>query len=148
MKTKRLLVNWVLFLTGLLLLVSCTTTPPVEDEPYYGTWANEERIGWGKYVNSPDGKGLFYRSATDSEPMMEARYTIEEKWTGEDGYVYYKVASMASSIPYDESSAAPWYSLNRIDPSGDVLEFVASQNTYPGEIKSGAGYMYKILYRQ
>ena len=123
-------------------------TPPVEDEPLYGTWANEERIGLGKYTYSPDGTSLFYRSGRDSEPFLEAHYTIEEKWTDEEGNIYYKIKSNTSSIPYDESSAVPWYSLNKIDPPGDGLEFVASRNTYPEEIRSGTGYMYKILYRQ
>jgi hypothetical protein len=147
MKTRQLLPNWILILAGSLLIMSCATTPSAEDEPLYGTWANEQDPQAGKYVHSPDGTGFWYREATDDEPAMESRFTIEEKSTDEDGNTHYKVLAKWDEIPYDESLAVPWYVVIMIDPSGDVMESVASEVSYPARVNRNDPW-YRIHYRQ
>ena len=143
MKTRRLLPNWLLILAGSLLVIGCATTPSAEDEPLYGTWANEA----GKYVHHPDGTCFWYERSTDDEPAMECRFTIEDKSTDEDGSTHYKVLCNWDQIPYHESSAVPWYVLIVIDPSGDVMESVASEASYPARINRNDPW-YQIHYRQ
>jgi hypothetical protein len=65
---------------------------------------------------------------------MESRFSIEEKSTDEDGNTHCKVLAKWDQIPYDESSAVPWYVVIMIDPSGDVMESMASQVDYPASI--------------
>lgn len=147
MKTRRLLLKWLLILAGSLLVVSCATTPSADDEPLYGTWANEKDPRAGKYVFSPDGTGFWYEKTTDAEPTLESRVTIEEKWTDEDGNTHYKILAKWDQIPYDESSAVPWYVIIVIDPSRGVMESVASRTSYPAEINRSDSW-YRIHYRQ
>ena len=91
MKNGRLFLNWILLLSGLLLLISCTTTSSVDEEPLVGTWIIQQPEDGGKSIFTSDGKIFYYLGAADEEPYMEARYTIEEKWTDDEDYLYYKV---------------------------------------------------------
>lgn len=147
MKTRRLLPNWLLVLAGSLLVVSCATTPSAKVEPLYGTWANDKDPQAGKYVFSPDGTGFWYEKATDDEPTLESRQTIEEKWTDEDGNTNYRILAKWDQTPYGESSAVSWYVIVMIDASGDVMESVASRTSYPAGINRSSSW-YRIHYRQ
>ena len=103
-------------------------------EPLVGVWLNQEPGRGSKNIFTPDGKVLYYYNAANEEPDLEARYTIEEKWTDEEGYVYYKVLEYWSDYPYNESEAAEWYKLYKIHSSGDVFEGNWSTISYPEEI--------------
>lgn len=143
----------VLFLAGPLLIASCTSTPSVEinslaeDEPLIGTWINQEPGRGSKAVFTPDGKVFYYFNATDEEPDMEARYTIQELWTDDEGYHYYKVLEKWTDFPYNELKAVNWYKLYMIHPSGDVFEGNWSRSKYPEEISPGMDY-YHVDHRE
>ena len=53
----------------------------MDKEPLVGTWLNQEPGRVTKNIFTPDGKALYYYNAANEEPDLEARYTIEEKWT-------------------------------------------------------------------
>lgn len=149
MKTIRLLLNLALFLAGMLVIIGCTSTPSVDDEPYYGTWVNEEHVEYGKYVQNPDGTCMFYTKPTDSEPAMECRYTFEEKWRDDEGNYYYRIIAKWSTGSYDESSAVDWYVISMIEPSGNMMVSTVSQGDYPEEIPTTQTMsMHKSYYRQ
>jgi hypothetical protein len=107
---------------------------PTPEELLVGTWINHEPGRGTKNVITPDGKEFYYLNAANEEPSMEARYTIEETWTNEEGYQYYKVLEKWTNYPYDEAKAVLWYKLYRIDSSGDVFEGNWSRSSYPDEI--------------
>jgi len=87
------------------------------------------------HIYYPDGKGMGYRKATDSEPRNECRFTIEEGWTDKEGNIYYKVLEKWSRRPYDESRARTYYTAIKIQPSGNVMETVAYEGTHYEEIR-------------
>lgn len=133
--------------------MSCGTKPyrPKKDEPLYGVWVNEdynEVSEFAKYIYYPDGKGLSYGKTTDQEPQYECRFTIQEKWTDNEGIIYYKVLMKWASPPYQKLYATPWYVSVKIHPSGDVTEIIASRDKFYEEIKPGDDYWYLIHYRQ
>lgn len=147
MNTQKLFAYLLLLLAGSLLLISCATTASVDEELLVGTWLNQEPGRGTKAIFSSDGKVLYYVDAASAEPNMEARYTIEEKWTDEEGNVYHKVLETWSNYPYNEAQAVEWYKLYMIHPSGDVLEGNWSQIRYPEEITPGQDY-YHVDVRQ
>ena len=110
MDTRKLILCCVGVIAALLLFSSCATKPyvPTEDEPLYGTWANEEyneESDAGMYIYYPAGRGLSYGKTTDPEPRYECRFTIEEKWTDKEGNIYYRFLAKWARTPYDESLA-------------------------------------------
>ncbi len=116
----------------------------------YGTWLNEEyeeTTEGSMRIFYPDGKVMHYGKKSDPEPRWECRFTIEEKWTDQEGNICYKVLSKCGSPPYNESLASSIRISIKIHPSGDVMESVAYQGTYYQEIRPD-DLRYKIHYRQ
>lgn len=133
MKERKSLLSSVVVLMVAVLIVGGGQKPyvPTEDEPLFGTWVNEEG---SMHVYYSDGKGLGYQRKSDPEPRWEFRFTIEEKWTDEEGNIFYKVLAKWSRPPYDESHASTWLDSIKIQPSGDVMESVGYQGTHYSEI--------------
>jgi ankyrin repeat protein len=108
------------------------------EEPLIGTWLGLPGVG-GKVIITPGGMAFYYIDAANDQPNMEGRITIEEKWTDEEGYTYYKVLEHWSDYPYNESEAGEWFKLYMLRPAGDVLEGNWSQIAYPEEINPSLG---------
>ena len=155
MKNRKLILDCAFILLAAVLLASCATSHPRGlarvEEPLYGTWLNEEyeeNTDEGSMrIFYPDGKVMHYVKKSDPEPRWECRFTIEEKWTDQEGNVCYKVLSKCGSPPYNESRARSFRISIKIHPSGDVMESVAYAGTYYQEIRPD-DLRYKIHYRQ
>ena len=153
MKSRKSILSSVVVLMVAVLVVSCATKThvPTEDEPLYGTWLNEEyeesTDEGSMRIFYPDGKVMHYGKKSDPEPRWECRFTIEEKWTDQEGNICYKVLSKCGSPPYNESRASSFRMSIKIHPSGDVMESVAYAGTYYQEIRPD-DLRYKIHYRQ
>lgn len=145
-----------------LLAVTCATKPYAAqaDEPLYGTWVNEEYANLGlvrrnvsdvKYVFTDGGKFFPYTSMSDAEPTFEGRLSFDEKWTDNQGNVYYKAVQTWRWYPYDEGKPFPPGSVHnvlyRINVAGNTLETVCNQLKYPEDFSDYAGW-YMVHHRQ
>jgi hypothetical protein len=152
MKRRKSTLSSVVVLAVAVLIIGCATKPylSTDDEPLYGTWVNEEYEGYiegSMFIYYPDGKGLSYGRKTDPEPRWEWRLTIEDKWTDQEGNINYKVFAKLGDRPYQESLADPMRISIKVNPSGDVMEFVAYEGTKYIEVRPSDP-RYMILYRQ
>lgn len=145
-----------------LFAVTCATKPYIvtENEQLYGTWVNEEYADLGlvrkkckdvKFVIVPEGKFFIYSAITDQQPRYEARISYKEKWTDNQGNVYYKAEYTSRWYHYDEHPdfypKCHWYVVFRINAAGDMLESVWNQVEYAEEFSHLAGW-YEVHYRQ
>ena len=111
---------------------------PGTDEELYGTWIDPTATsGPYKWVIAPNGVQLEYWRNYDP-PYEEVRYTVEKKWTDDEGNVYYQVTSRYAFQPWTEARVRKtWLILYMIDPSGKTLRSVWSTRAMPSDFKSG-----------
>jgi beta-lactamase regulating signal transducer with metallopeptidase domain len=120
------------------------------DDPFFGTWVNEEydRLGppfTGKAVLTADGRELDYSHIADTVPVSECWNAVEAAWT-ETGAHWYRNRWVCWAYP-SRAGKTEGYSLARISADGSTLESVWAQYGYPEKLNSlGPGY--GIMYRQ
>jgi hypothetical protein len=146
MSNRKSIRIWLLILLISIVLVSCATNRlnvAEADELLYGTWDDEENRAFREITS--DGKMLTFRTA--EKPKREDRFSIEESWTDDSGNTYYKIITMRSRYPYDESRASKWFWLIKVNAARDTLEWVRSPTAFPTEVSRSGG-KYSICYRK
>ena len=110
-----------------------------------GTWVNPEYSKWtesrllAKRVVKSDSLLIAYEAETSEWPF-EIELRIDNMWIDDQGYIYYKIYTVASG-------GFVYHELWRIDESKDTLEINWYAASYPDEINPKSGY-YLIYYRQ
>ena len=107
---------------------------PKENEPYYGTWVNEdyENIsGWNvsKIVYTADGTYEGYNRIDAFTKTWRETFSIQERWADVKGNIWYKVIWVPSLCDCTQI-----YELARIGDSGRVYEASYSNVSYPRAI--------------
>jgi len=112
---------------------------------FVGTWINSEYNKWtesrlfGKLVIKSDSVMLAY-DAEKSEIPTEITLRIDDRWTDENGYTYYKVFVTWSGY-------LTVHELWRIDEAKEIFEMSYMRTFYPDEIDPKSS-RYQIYYRQ
>ena len=123
-------------------------------EELYGTWVNYEYKGSTPFfmnIYNPDGTYQDYRLEASAwevdvektdEGWIKAGfgpYEIIEKWTDEDGSIWYKTESLFGNEKF--------FSLMKLSDSGNTLEYMLGRIGYPEEIEPN-DVKYRIYYCQ
>jgi hypothetical protein len=145
MKTRML----VLIL--ILVLIVCSAVlagSGKKEEELYGTWVNTDyntSAKKAKYVFKPesirdeaDGMYTLYVRDYDENPYESVSFRIEDKWTDDEGNIWYKIEPFAVFI---------YYGLYKMSDSGQTLEMIFSNQDYPTEMNLN-DIEYFIYYRQ
>jgi len=152
MKTKTLVSVLILVLAVLIIAGSCATGKKAyvakEDEELFGTWVNPDYdASWiyAKVVIKPDGTWEEYSLTYSDRPIYKGEYTIADKWTDSDGYIFYK----NSITRIDKESYRTYYIMSKIDKTGNVYEDLWSTVEMPTEFNpDNKLYNHRIYYRQ
>jgi len=143
----------ILALFGVLTsMCSCVSNRyrPTNNEEMYGTWINEEYnscVFPGKLVVNPDRTWEMFVSISDSDPFSTGKFLITDKWTDEEGNVWYKnevyvFSYLEVEYPGDTVSA---YEIWKIDKYGTMKENWMGNTDYPTNL---APLRARIHYRQ
>lgn len=130
-----------------VLAASCASAPKQpEQEKLVGTWVNSGYRGGRSYTPwritySPDGTASRWNFDAATGPGRVARYTVEKKWTGDDGSTWYRLEETWSSTQFTEETLEKWRTLVRIDPQGTAMERRTSLGDFPealaGPVEAG-----------
>ena len=151
MKSRTLCIIFVL-----LTMVMVVIAGGSKKEELYGTWINEDIKGatppTAIQVYKPDGTFQYFRLEAKSwEQEVEKNeegwihcysgpYEIIEKWTDEEGNVWYKIEIHLS--PIDK-----YFALIKINGSSNILEYDLRRIEFAEDINPNAS-TYGIYYRQ
>jgi hypothetical protein len=119
------------------------------NEELYGTWVNPDYIGYGtklqKWVYYHWGYYEGYGRINDTNPYARGTSMIVDKWTDSKGNIWVK------EYERETWTLRPIFMLDRISNSGNVFEYVWSQEDFPKEAdfeSKNAMYNYCIYKRQ
>ena len=133
MKTSALVVTFILTLTILIFVGSCSTNKMAyisKEYEIYGTWGNPDAklvIQFGKMVFRINGVVDSYNTITSTTPMSK-KFVITNKWIDATGNVMYTIIiDMGTEIEL-------LYGLVKISDSGKTLELSISKSDYPKEM--------------
>jgi beta-lactamase regulating signal transducer with metallopeptidase domain len=137
------------------LLVLTGAAQPVSlrpDDPYIGTWINEEndrseRMTTAKAVVTPDGQQRDYTRLVDAEPLSEHVNTFEDLWVDRAGNRWYKIRVVRKAYP-SGAGRIEGYVLMRINAAGSVMESAFAQSGYPTVLDPVMSPSYSIYYRR
>lgn len=90
------------------------------DEEIYGTWTNAT-MQMQKNISYMGGSKDFFL-ADGTEPFVESKAELANKWTDADGNVWYQRYGTIVAGAYQGTK---WQSLERISKSGSVREWVS-----------------------
>ena len=109
---------------------------PKTGEELYGTWVDPDSSSEAyRWVISSEGTILEFWKGHE-QPYMEARYSIDKKWTDDGGNICYQCTSRWGFQPWSESKVIDtWYTLFKIDASSSSLRSVWSQHTVPADFQ-------------
>jgi beta-lactamase regulating signal transducer with metallopeptidase domain len=124
--------------------------PP--DDPFFGTWVNEEydlseRALTPKTVVTTDNRRFCYRRLDDSEPYAVFLNTFEDAWIDRTGNRWYKIRAISMVYP-SGAGRVEGFNLARIDATGTVLEITFAEYGYPPTLEPVMSPKYTIYYRQ
>ena len=140
-------------LTSILILVLIVCTAVLmgskkKEEELYGTWINTNYntvAKMAKYVFKPesirddaDGMYTLYVRDYDENPYESVSFRIEDKWTDDEGNIWYK---------FEPFAVFKYYALFKMSDSGQTLEMIFSNQDYPTEMDP-TDIEYRIYYRQ
>ena len=122
------------------------------DDPYIGTWINEEndrsvRMETSKAVITIDGRQRDYTRLVDAEPVSEHLNTFEDLWIDRAGNRWYKIRVVRQAYP-SGAGRITGYVLMRINAAGTVMESAFAQLGYPTVLDPVMSPSYTIYYRQ
>jgi hypothetical protein len=145
----------ILVLAVLIAIESCATSKKAyvakEDEELYGTWVNPEYDRGkpnAKIVIKPDGTLDAYSLSNSERPIGVSEYTITDKWTDSEGNIWYKIVETFFDQKVMQNPDT-YYSLSKIDKTGNTLEELWSSIDYPPKFElDNLRYSYYIRYRQ
>ena len=150
MKTKTFLSILFLVFVVLLFIDGCATGKGSYKrefrKDFVGTWVNPEYNKytesklWAKLVIKSDSLMMAYDKETSEWPT-EMYMRIDDRWSDEQGYTYYKVHVVW------RGGFAVVHELWRINDNKNTLELNYYRASYPDEINPKSGY-YQIYYRQ
>jgi hypothetical protein len=151
LKPRTLMSILILVFAMLIMMGSCATSKKAyvakEDEELFGIWINFQYDGTNKYSKvqiNPDGTWFEYINSYDEKPPFRGEYTIIEKWTDSEGYIYYKTIVERNDVASD-----PLYILSKIQKDGNVYEDIWTTLHMPEEFDTEKMlYLYRIYYRQ
>ena len=150
MKLKKKIPILILILSVSFLFAGCQTTNKITKKDYEfcaGTWINEDYNShphFGKWVCRSDGTFDGYFKTTDKNIAESGHYVINEKWTDAEDNIWYKMNEWAG-IKIEEDPSR--YSLNKINSTGTVWEWISYSGEYPSELDT-EDFLYHIYYRQ
>jgi len=125
--------------------------PLAKDDPFFGTWVNEDYDASGRYkcaktIVGHDGRELGYRHFTDTQPVKECWNTVTKSWVDASGAHWYKVRVVEWVYP-SRGGKVEGFNLIRISPDGNTVEWCFAQFGYPEDV-GPLGSAYGIQYRQ
>jgi hypothetical protein len=115
------------------------------EQPLTGSWDNPEGPALFQRTWTADGRAFIYYGKGATTPSLVGRYTIEKKWTDEEGRRWYHAVEHRSPPPYREGISCTRYCVIRIDPTGTRLECCASPYGYSGMLTLGD---YPVFYQE
>lgn len=137
MKTRSLMLFCILCVAVAIILGSCATmgkTDKMEYVKFCGTWANNEyqvrpsKVGDGsKIIFNPEGTYVQYTFTDDTHPGIVGFYTVEKKWTDDQGNSWYHVKD------YSPVFSVETYVLFKLNQYNSVLELARSSVDYPAD---------------
>jgi hypothetical protein len=136
------------------LMIGCASTPIAgkDQEPIFGTWANNEYMSgywvW-RFIYQPNGQVLTWSNGklADQPNNYEGRFTIDKKWVDSEGNTWYRSAEKVCIAPYSEGKAIKEYGLIKVRVAGSVLEGEWSTVDFPKEF-GALGNQHFLFYRQ
>ena len=150
MKKRTAIPILIIFLTVLIIFEAYATGKGSHKrafrKDFIGTWINPEYNKWtesklfGKLVIKSDSVMMAYDKETSEWPT-EMTMRIDDRWSDEQGYTYYKVHVVWTG------GFMVVHELWRIDENKNTLELNWYRASYPDEINPKSGY-YQIYYRQ
>ena len=126
---RTLQMKLCIFIVSSLILLTSTGITLAGDEEISATWINTDynHFTFQKRVFNPDSTFSFYRYESSPSPEIEGTYSVIEKWTDSEKFLWYK---LKATVIKRGKTAEDYYYLSKISDSGKKLEFVFHPSDY------------------